>query len=492
MGPEDGKYCHRDCRTQAVDWAGNAGQTLFLTDGEPGMDRTRFDWSRHEGHGGAQYNHLYLLAPINTSSPDDGDSWYTAAPDPVFGQEAWLETGPLTTPTAIARGRVLWNNNALVGFKSGLVGAVGTGNSGDEYPFVMLEGRVPMAIAITPNNELAFVATWNSANCQSELAVLALKSKNDFPYMLPSFGFFSEITLLGYVELPIAAPTSIAATVDLSQWTWPQSTDLTDPDERQRWIDREIDHQVARAGYVVVASRDENTVVWVDITPTLTWIESMYFGSEGDFTTTQNSGWPLTFQEAPLAKPVVVHSEVVELPTVVVAGYDVGDRAYLGRDKLFSQYSYVATFHGDLVTFDSTGLMSGAGSVPSLSSTYSLCNNPTDVAYGAGMPLRDEMLFTCRGDRKFVVVGPDGVVQRTLADDRVGDPVAGMITSTRSANVLTVADYKEHRLLNYQDGPLRPWGDEIFSNQPEPGGFVFLGVLELGGPAVAISAAQVP
>ncbi|MBU1535744.1 hypothetical protein KKF84_10515 [Myxococcota bacterium] len=95
MGPEDGEYCHRDCGAHAVDWAGNAGQTLYLTDGEPGMDRTRFDWSRHEGYGGAQYNHLYLLAPINTSSPDDGDSWYTASPDPVrfHGAHEWSRHG---------------------------------------------------------------------------------------------------------------------------------------------------------------------------------------------------------------------------------------------------------------------------------------------------------------------------------------------------------------------------------------------------------------
>jgi hypothetical protein len=267
---------------------------------------------------------------------------------------------------------------------------------------------------------------------------------------------------------------------------------LTDSDERQLWIDREPDHQAARAGYVMVASRDEGKVVFVDITPTLKWIESMYFGEDADFEKTQNPDWPLTFKDAPEAMPAVVNTEEVSHPALVVAGYDVGDRSYLGADGLFSKHGYVATMDGKLLSFDTTGLIEGEGTGPVLFETYDLCNNPTDVAYGTGMPRRDEMLFTCRGDRKLVVMGPDGVIQRTLADDRVSDPVAGMIQETRSAKVITVADYGNNRILNYQDGPLTPWGDDVFSDQPEPGSFLYLGLLEVDGPPVAVSAAEVP
>ncbi|MBN2670058.1 MAG: hypothetical protein JXX29_00210 [Deltaproteobacteria bacterium] len=491
-GPENGEYCHRDCRSDAVDWSGKAGQTLYLTDGTPGMDRTRFVWSRHEGHGGAEFNHLYLLSPINQATDGDGDSWYTASPDPAFTREDWLTTGNLTTPTAIARGTVLWSNHALVGFRNGLLGAVGTGNSGDSFPFLMLDGRVPMGIAITPNNELAFVATWNTATCRGELAVIALQSRDGYPYMLPNHGFFTRLTLLGYVALPIAAPTAVAATLDVAQWNWIQAPDLTNPDERQSWMNREPDHRVAQAGYVLVTSRDEHQAVWIDITPTMQWIEAMYLGTDDNFQTTQQPGWPLTFAQAPEAMPVVVHTEAVNQPTVVVAGYDVGDRAYLGADGLFSRHSYIATIDGSLLAFDSSALMRGAGEAPKLSDTYSLCNNPTHVTYGNGMPRRDEMLFTCRGDRALVVIGPDGTIQRTLADDRISDPIAAMNPGTRSANVITVADYANARLLNYQDGPLQPWGDDVFSNQPDAGSFVYLGLLQIDGSVVSISAAEVP
>ncbi len=492
MGPDNGEYCHLDCRAKPTDWAGKGGQTLYLTDGSPGMDRTRFVWSKHEGHGGSEYNHLYQLQPINAESAEDSDSWFTATPDPAFAQDLWLATGALTTPTAMARGRIQWSNNALVGWRHGLVGAVGSGNSSDDFPFVMLDGLVPMAIAITLNNELGFVAAWDPASCESQLVVIALKGRNGFPWLLPNHGFFEGAKVLGAIPLPISAPTAIQATVNHSQWAWTQKTDLSDATERQRWIDREEDHRVAQAGYVVVASRDEGKVVWVDIAPTLQWIEKSYFGTTDDFADTQGSDWPSSFEQFPEATPQVVHSEDVEQPTVLVAGYQVGDRHFLGAEALFSKRTYVATLGGDLLAYDVEDLFSGGDSPPVLAGTHELCKNPTDVWYGHGTARRDLMVFTCRGDRQVALVAPDGSIQQVLIDDRIGDPVSAMMQGTRSATVISVGDYSGNRVLNYQVGPLLPWGDEVFTNQPAKGESLFLGALEVDGPVVGVSAAEVP
>jgi hypothetical protein len=213
-GPIGGRYCYGTCDAQPSDWTGFSGQTLYLPDAlGPGMDRTRLVWSKHEGHGGSEYWHLYLLAPINEPSDLDGDSWLTASPDPSFAQPGWESAADAVVPLTIGRGKVTWGNHALTAFHDGLLGATGSGNSGDTFPVLQLPaGTVPTALAVTPNNELCVVTLWDPQACSSTLAVVALHDRGQ-PWMFPSQGFFQAMKLLGTVDLgDLRAPTAVAVT----------------------------------------------------------------------------------------------------------------------------------------------------------------------------------------------------------------------------------------------------------------------------------------
>ena len=83
-----GRYCFGDCEADAVDWTGYSGQVLHVEDG-PGVSRTRLIWSKHTGHGGTQFAHLYYLAPVNNPKGADSDAWYTSIVDPSVDVEAW-------------------------------------------------------------------------------------------------------------------------------------------------------------------------------------------------------------------------------------------------------------------------------------------------------------------------------------------------------------------------------------------------------------------
>jgi len=124
----DGQYCFGDCMAPPVDWAGYAGQILFAEQG-PGVSRARLSWSKHGGHGGSSFAHLYLLRPINASDPTDSDSWFTSPVDPGVDVDAWkAATGgqQLKEPVAMGRGRITWSNNGLLACRNARVGAAGS------------------------------------------------------------------------------------------------------------------------------------------------------------------------------------------------------------------------------------------------------------------------------------------------------------------------------------------------------------------------------
>lgn len=113
-GPENGRFCHLTCEFDAVDWAGYGGQVVSLAEPGLGVDRPRFAWSLHEGHGGVAYAHDYRLAPAAEQVDWDSDTWFVQSPDPVLAHEDYVAAngGPLGTPTALGRGLANMSNNA--------------------------------------------------------------------------------------------------------------------------------------------------------------------------------------------------------------------------------------------------------------------------------------------------------------------------------------------------------------------------------------------
>ena len=88
--------------------------------------------------------------------------------------------------------------------------------------------KFPPRIAITTSNELALVTVWDTTTKKGQLAVIALEGKyipfHTWPYMgMPNQGSWSAFKLLGYVDLPMATPTSVAATSN-GWWSGPSQT----------------------------------------------------------------------------------------------------------------------------------------------------------------------------------------------------------------------------------------------------------------------------
>ena len=501
-----GRYCFGDCDAKAVDWTGYSGQVLHLEDG-PGVSRTRLIWSKHTGHGGTQFAHLYYLAPVNNPMGADSDAWYTSVVDPSVDAPAWKAangSASLSKPVAIGRGRVTWSNNGILAFHGGLVGAVGSGNSSDQFPFAMLgPNEVPTDVAVTNNSEFAFVTVWDTMACAGRMAVFVPTQREGFLPGLPNAGFFSALKLLGYVELPFGAPTRISASVDFAQWMSSPSKDaqaeLATQDGRNAWAAGTDEvHSAAKTGFALVASRDESQVAVIDLEPLIAHYRSMYFGTQANYEQTTKPGpaaneWPFSFAMAETARPKVQEVVHVARPSIVVTGFPIGDRSY--TDAKFAVKAYVASVDGELRAYDAGGLASDGPATPlKLIETRTLCKNATRVDYGRGGKSRDGLVFACRGDRKIVFVDGGGTSERALEDSRLDDPVAVSLGDSRGASVVSVANFSSRKVLNYLTSPVDAWGAAIFGGLGADGAakFEFTGSVELIGKPFDVSSAEVP
>ena len=189
---------------------------------------------------------------------------------------------------------------------------------------------------------------------------------------LPNAGFFGALKLLGYVELPFGAPTRISASVDFAQWMSSPSKDaqaeLATQSGRDAWnAGTDETHSAARAGFALVASRDENKVAVIDLEPLIAYYRSMYFGTQQNYDQTTKPGpaaneWPFSFATAEAAKPKVQEVLHVSRPSVVITGFPIGDRSY--TDAEFAVKAYVGTVDGELRAYDAGGLASDGPPTP--------------------------------------------------------------------------------------------------------------------------------
>jgi hypothetical protein len=358
LGPPEGCYPDNDY------WS-ESGQVAYVPDdmaNDPGLDRIQTF---------AYYDNVFALSPrldwtgIPHPDPQTQDPNYVS----MLGQ-------PAKYPIATVRNYGMLSNEALVLYRDGLLGVAGTQTSREwwerPYPGILFPAnKVPTSLALTTGNEFALVTVWDTQALKGQLAVIALEAKwlpfHTWPYMgLPNQGSWSDMKLLGYIDLPMAAPNSVAASAN-GWWSGPSQTgglvfsqiDLSAENVRNSIAgnDSQWNMIVADKGYAIVASKADNKAVVVDLSPLFRYVRESYLSSGESFwntLTNRGSGpgkWPLTFAEKPDIMPRVVWEKNLAAPTAVLAGLRL-DRWSPDRHK-----AYVAQEDGTIHILDTSSLM---------------------------------------------------------------------------------------------------------------------------------------
>src|SRR5436190_19349318 len=269
--------------------------------------------------------------------------------------QEWRKKGAVAgAPVGIARGLGTWSNHAIIVFRNGLVATAGTATSQGTHPtFQFPADKVPTSMTVTPRNEMALVTVIDTKQRKAQLAVLALEScapnfahdwHDRYP-LLPSAASFSDIKLLGYVDLPVKFPSGVSGSGNQGggwlhavggQNALPKDLDLSKADVRASFLKGSNEHWVSSCGYAVVISRAENKAVFIDLKPLFEGVRQAYFGPDG-FQKTRDLGpkpkqWPFTFDAEPSLRPAVVATLDLPKPVSVLARATGGDhaRAFIG------------------------------------------------------------------------------------------------------------------------------------------------------------------
>lgn len=441
-------------------------------------------------------------------------------------------------PTAIARGRANASQVGFAAFQDGTILPTLVGNSAAEFldttGIRLPAGMIPTAMAVTPYNEFLVVTVWDTNTTTGKLAFIALRprqmavgnpeqSRNTRWYWgIPGAWTNRGMKLLGFVDLPFAAPTS----VDVSNNIFlqnprgfgdnddPARGDLSRQSARDLW--RGVDpispagnvqwHQMASSGYAVVASRAEGRVSFVDMTPLYQYFREMYLTTQANFNRTADASitdpnkWPFAFSVESRQRPVVVTTLDVAQPTGVSAGVQangaISDRSteyfeyfqrspkeswsgseperYLARSRAF-----VASMDGTVRIFNVQGLNlfgSPVGrTVPSTPlASFAAGRNPAFAFTNPGTLASDDLFLVSRGDRSVTFAWPTGQVQSVLRDSRIIDPVAAAVSFDQAgfggrgvgqavfAPTLTITDYNGKALLTYGVEPRRRRVPELY------------------------------
>jgi hypothetical protein len=222
----------------------------------------------------------------------------------------------------------------------------------------------------------------------------------------------------------------------------------------------------------------------------------MYFTTAAEYQKTQNEGpapdqWPFTFEIAKEATPKVVQTLDIPQPTVVATGFAHND------DRGMVSKAFIGTLNGNLLIYDVGALISpkattavkSVGMVP-------IGRNPVSIASGRHLRPRNMLIVACRGEREVVWVsisGENATVMKRLRDARLTDPVSVEVSDTRGAFVVSVADFKGRRVVNYLHSSINSWGEKLFGELGQDGKAEFecTGVLELPGSPFLLSCAEV-
>ena len=462
-------------------WFAYAGQLLYAPDvaTDAGVARARSYADYHANHGG-NYTSAYDL---KVSWTPDAANYYNTKRDPSVDQASWIAASGGTSPRvplAVDRGRFM--HSSIMGimiFKNGLIGASSTGNANDKYPYVKLpQGKVPTAVAVTQQNEFVLVTVWDTINKKGRVAVIAVKGKinggaSSAKYWgLPYWPETNGLKLLGYIDLPFAAPSAISTVADVSKEysgrPYPEDETLDSQETRNKYFNSvDARHTVGKAGWAVVSSRAENKVAFIDLQPLLQYYRQMYFTTQANFDQTKEEGaagnqWPYTFSHMPQQKPEVAQVVTVKQPTAVVAGYPFATEGFApgwqGPTDAFQAKAWVTTMDGQLLIYDVGGLATtGAATSVNLVKTVSIGKNPTYIDSGRGAEYSN-VFITCRGDRAVYKLDISGNIKAILRDSRFIDPVSAHASQGIGPHMLSVMDFSGKQVVNYMHKPLDPWG----------------------------------
>lgn len=513
LGPPQGCFADNDY------WS-EAGQVAYVPDDrltDPGLDRVQVF---------AYYDNVFALSPRL--------DWATTPPhpDPQTQDSNYVQLLGFkpTEPVATVRNYGMLQNESLVIYRDGLLAVAGTQTSRSDserpYPGILFPAtKVPTALAVTSGNEFALVTIWDTVALRGQLAVVALEGKyipfHTWKYMaLPNQGSFSDMKLLGYIDLPMAAPSSVAAASN-GWWGGPSQTanlvlsqiDLADDARRQGIFNGEPAWTgiVATKGYAIVSSKLDNKAVVVDLAPLINYVRQSYLSSAASFqATTNNRGsgpgqWPATFAEKPEIKPSIVWQKSLPSPTTVLAGLNI-DR---WSPDFFK--AYIAREDGTIHILDTSSLMKRwdwekLGPLGEVA-TVKVGRNPTSMCFTrhieSGLPLipagsrpdplNNTLYVACRGDREVDAVvsyGNQALVYRRIRDSRMGDPVA--VSVAGRGYILSVADFSGRKLLSFRVGAIVDRYNRFYGcgadGQAE---FEFAGEMSFSGYPIAVNTANV-
>ena len=485
---------------EAGDYSSTQGQILYVPDQGLGVDRVNILQEDH-----------------NMVCQKPEIPWHGGfRPEPSATKWQQAAGGNPGSPIGMARGMAQWSNCGVIVFSSGFVGAAGTVTASGTYPSLKLPPeKIPLAMTVSSRNEFAFVAVHDTQLKRGQLAVIALSSDgqggkfvHEWPTPHPgltSVGYLTGMKLLGYVDLPgMAAPSAVCAVGNstVNRMNGPdgnagllRSYDLARQDHRDVFLKGTNAHYTSSAGFAVVISRYENKAIFIDLEPLFKTAREMYFTSEENYKNTLNQGpapdqWPYTFEKEPGWAPKAIKTLDVKEPTAVIGSLAGGEKAR----------ALIASLDGTIGIYQVGGLATDKPATPEQINRvgeFKVGRNPVCLNYQKGSS--DTFLAVSRGDREiawFKVKGDSGEVTRRLRDSRMLDPVFVEQSDTHGieTNLITVADFKGRKIINYRCSEL------VFATQggarykPGPDGkdeFECGGIMEFPGFPFCISATNV-
>ncbi|MCG6134883.1 MAG: hypothetical protein MET45_09490 [Nostoc sp. LLA-1] len=402
-------------------------------------------------------------------------------------------------PIATARGVGGASVTGFLAFQNGVIGITGTGNDpytseGFSYLSAKLgNGKVPTAMAVTNNNEFVLVTVWDTVNRKGQVAVLAVKTRqmaqeSRFYWGLPGWPTVKGLKLVGYVDLPFAAPNAIDVTVSTRLgnprgYNDNRNDDLNLQSVRDNWYKNtawdtswgnNYWKQTAQSGYAIVSSRAENKVAFIDLRPMLKYYRKMYLTTPANFDQTKNEGtasnqWPHTFGHAPEQKPVVAKVLTIDKPTAVATGNRWNTlrtpRSYYDGDFTKPlKTAYIASMDGTVRMYNVDSLIfpNATASVSDIPfKSFQVGRNPVQMFHGFHSTANDDYYIVSRGDRAIYYTRYNGNIRGILRDSRLKDPVNVAVSLDQAgyggsgpdkamyANVLTVMDFNGKQIVNY-------------------------------------------
>lgn len=447
------------------DYGSTSGQVLYAPDapGGTGVDRIQ-SYGYEKG--------------VICESPQTGA--YLGGPHPDPGLTTWTTKlgRPVLLPNGFSQTEMHETNAGITIFPDGLVGATGNQTAGDTKPYFQLPAnKVPTAVAVSTYNEFAFVTLWDTDAIKGQIAVFALRA--DKPqafsvhyFALPNEGGFSAIHLMGYIDLPdMVAPTAVAVSGDNGSTPGghvigfefgntgdPTKNIITSATARSAFARADYERWVPLTGQLVVASRWEGKLSFIDLKPLAAFVRDVYFGA--DDVKRQSAAaqdvWPFTFASNPEATPLVAATLTSPHPTVLRVGNMPNSN---GKGMAKQLKAVVGNLDGEVRAYDLSGFVSTAPRPIPAAGIVEMGKvlagrNLTSMTLRANSA--DQVLTTSRGDRSIQWIGvddKDGVFKllRTFQDTRLNDPV--ITDASDRGPVVTTGDFTAKKLLTFRIGP---------------------------------------